>query len=159
MPKKSVKKSGSRAKPGKAKPAKTSRRIDKGVLISIIAFSIIILDQLSKYLVENVFHLKTVHNTGAAFGILQGMNASFVWFYIIVIGVLLFSYNSYPKSTFFYVMIGLLFGAIIGNMADRLIHGYVIDFIHSSFWPSFNIADSATVASILGLIYYYWRKE
>ncbi|MBI2665171.1 signal peptidase II [Candidatus Woesearchaeota archaeon] len=58
-----------------------------------------------------------------------------------------------------YLLYAVLLGGIIGNLIDRLVYGYVIDFLHFSFWPAFNIADTSISLSIIGLIYYYWKEK
>ena len=51
------------------------------------------------------------------------------------------------------ISLGLVMGGAIGNLIDRLYRGYVTDFIDVGFWPTFNIADSATV---VGTILFAW---
>ena len=54
--------------------------------------------------------------------------------------------------------IGLLLGGTIGNLIDRTLYGYVIDFIDFRFWPVFNIADSAVTISVIFLVFVLWKR-
>ena len=57
------------------------------------------------------------------------------------------------------VFFGLLIGGIIGNLIDRIMLGYVVDFIDFRIWPVFNLADSFVTISVIGLIFYLWKKK
>ena len=135
-----------------------------------IVLSVLILDQLTKrlfdsfYEVGNGFNILPFlsftlrHNTGAGFSLFEGKTAFLIVFSIIVIAVILINYKNIPKDISL-PSLALILGGSIGNLIDRLFHGYVIDFIELSFWPTFNVADSAiTIGGIL-IIYYIFRKE
>ncbi len=99
------------------------------------------------------------YNTGAAFSFLAGSGGWQRWFFLIlaiVISVILFTWlkrlKSHEKMTA--IALALILGGAIGNVIDRAILGYVIDFIQvwlgSYPWPAFNIADSAiSVGAVL----------
>lgn len=116
-------------------------------------------DQATKWLAENhlrdrdpisvipgFFDLAYVQNTGAAFGMFKNQNILFVSISIIALSVMawMFIKNSFTEA---WSRTGgvLLIPGIIGNLTDRLMHGYVIDFldfhISGNHWPAFNIAD------------------
>ena len=138
---------------------KKNPKSPKGVIIFLIALAVIILDQITKKLFEHGFlGIKAVYNTGAGFSILQGNNLGLLFFALMVLGALFYFYDRFPKSRFFYIMIGLAIGGIIGNCIDRIFLGHVIDFIDLGFWPVFNAADSAVVIGGIGAIIYYIRK-
>ncbi len=137
--------------------------------IFVIASIVFVLDQLSKLavkglqqpivLVPSFLQVTYIENTGSSFGMLQG------WSYflaaiglIIIIAVLLFS-RSLPKGVLVMVAIGLLVGGALGNTVDRLLLGYVVDFIDFGFWPAFNVADSAMSIGIVLLILLSFRKK
>lgn len=135
-----------------------------------IALLIIVLDQFSKTLilghfqlgdsrfVTSFFNVVRVHNTGAAFSFLAGASGWQRWFFV-VLGVvatvfITWMLRRHGHQTLFATALSLILGGAVGNVVDRLLHGYVVDFIqlHWGGWyfPSFNIADSAiTVGAIL----------
>ncbi len=130
------------------------------MLILCLSFLIALLDQVTKYLIRQklltgqyvvipgFFDLSYVQNTGAAWGIMQGLNNWLVILSVIMLGVLIIFRRSILQDTTVHrIAAGLMIGGIIGNLIDRVRLGYVIDFLHF-FWrdhhfPSFNVADSA----------------
>ena len=130
----------------------------------LITSLVVIVDRLAKYLVFNnllqgqsievipkFFHLTLVLNTGAAFGIFKNFTAFFVVSSLSVIALIgIYAWYCKLKDLFLSVVLGLILGGAIANLIDRLIFGYVIDFMDFRIWPVFNIADSSiTVGSIL----------
>lgn len=113
------------------------------------AFLAVILDQLSKYLFKSYFSV--TRNYGAAFGLFQG----YKWLFVIVAVIVVFLIYKYRNLN--NLALGLLLGGTIGNLVDRLVYGYVIDFINLGFWPSFNLADSFSTIGVFLLIYLHWR--
>lgn len=122
---------------------------------------VFILDQVSKYLIisnmepyesipviKNVFHLTYVNNTGAAFSMLKGKTLFFTVFTSVVILVLIYSMMKFPLDKRIRITFALIIGGGLGNLADRVRHGYVVDFIDFRVWPVFNIADCALVVGI-----------
>lgn len=144
----------------------------KNIIVFSTALSIVILDQLTKFLVRqnlelnnslpiisNVLHLTYITNTGSAFGLFKGFNAFFVLFLVIVVFTILYHLKKIKDSEkWLKFSVGLLLGGTIGNLIDRLLHGFVIDFIDFRIWPVFNIADSAVTVSIVFLIFLLWKK-
>lgn len=136
----------------------------------VIALLIIVLDQFTKVLilgdfklgdsryVTSFFNVVRVHNTGAAFSFLAGAAGWQRWFFVglglaatVFIGFML---KRHGHQTLFATALTLILGGALGNVIDRLLHGYVVDFIqvHFAGWyfPSFNVADSAiTVGAVL----------
>lgn len=115
-------------------------------------------DQLSKYLVtanlkdigtlpliEDVFHFTYVENRGAAFGMLADHRWVFMVLSVLGIAALIaWLVIEKPKSLWLKLAVSLIIGGGIGNMIDRVMLGYVIDFIDCRFinFYVFNIADS-----------------
>jgi len=136
-------------------------------LFILIAVIIVILDQIVKFLVQKFqpnldflfFHIVMSKNTGAGFGILQGQTILLSIISLIVTGLIIYYYPRFPKQTFPQILLALFLGGTIGNLIDRFFRGYVIDFIGTYFWPSFNIADSMISISAVGLIIYFIREE
>lgn len=138
-----------------------------------ISLPLFLLDQVTKLLVlnnfelgdqksiiPNFFNLVRVHNTGIAFGKFNTASNSNLIFSIVAIFALVFILflwrkNKFPGKINTYAII-LLVPGIMGNLVDRLWHGYVVDFldfyISNSHWPSFNVADSCICISA-GLLF------
>jgi len=106
------------------------------------------------------FRISPTYNTGASFGIFQGQNVLFAVINLAglaaILYFVLFRYRQLKilGQTPVIVSLGLISGGIIGNLTDRLTSGRVTDFIDFTFWPAFNVADSAIVlgAILLGFI-------
>jgi signal peptidase II len=141
-------------------------------LLLLLTLPLYILDQITKFLVlanipthvtieviPGFFNLVQVHNTGAAFGMLKDNN----WFFIGLASVALIAVAVMAKRGCFLdtptrLGAALLASGILGNLTDRLLHGYVVDFLDVilpwyGHWPAFNVADSCIcVAAFLFLI-------
>ena len=98
-------------------------------------------------LIPNVISIATNGgNSGAAWGILSGKTITLIIISALMI-VALFLYNHFVKnkSTFYCISFGFIIGGAVGNLIDRIVLGYVRDFIYLDFFPSFpvfNFADS-----------------
>jgi len=98
--------------------------------------------------------LTYVENRGAAFGVLQNQTAFFILVGLVVISVIVASYRYIPEPSWLLnVCLGLQMGGAVGNLIDRVHVGYVVDFIDLTFWPVFNVADSAICIGVAGLAY------
>lgn len=129
----------------------------KQYIIFITAFFVIVLDQLTKFFVQDMPFI--VRNTGAVFGILTSQTDMLIWISFLVIGGIFFYYDRIPENKLVMLSVGLLLGGTIGNLIDRIRLGYVIDFIDLKFWPSFNIADSAVSVGAVILIIYLMKNK
>jgi signal peptidase II len=125
--------------------------------------AVILFDQFTKTLilgnfglgdsstVTSFFNVVRVHNTGAAFSFLAGAAGWQRWFFIGLGAVaaifIVWMLRSHGAQRLFGWALSLILGGAVGNVIDRLLHGYVVDFIqvHYAGWyfPSFNVADSA----------------
>ncbi len=132
---------------------------------SCIVAITVMLDQISKFIIRSnmnygesipstgLFRITYVKNTGSAFGMLQDQTTWLILASIIAIVVLLFLYRGLnTNGTLIRIMISLQIGGAIGNLADRIRIGYVVDFIDIGLWPVFNIADSTITIGITGMI-------
>lgn len=129
-----------------------------------LSFIIVVLDQLSKYLCKTNlnyaeavqvfpgFDLLLVHNTGAAFSFLSEAGGWQRWFLVamstLISGVVLVWLLRLPKSQKLAALsLAFILGGALGNLYDRFVLGYVIDFISVYYenyrFATFNIADSA----------------
>lgn len=101
-----------------------------------------------------------VENTGAAFGMLQGNSPVLTVLAAAVVIVLAIAFRRLiAESVWLSAALGLQFGGAMGNIIDRLRHGFVVDFIDVSRWPTFNLADSAITVGVVILGYYLLRGE
>lgn len=116
----------------------------------IIALACILLDQIIKFIITRNFAY--TKNYGAAFGILQNKASLIIILTFFALGFLVY-YSTKVKSYGSYGL-GLVFGGLIGNLIDRLIYGYVVDYIKIGGWPAFNLADVFLVAGVTALIFY-----
>ena len=127
------------------------------VLIAVSA-AVIGLDQLTKWLTvvnleeyesfpvwQDVFHFTYVKNTGMAFGMLKDHRWVFMVFSTIaIIALIIYLFRFRPESRWMQISMAMIIGGGIGNMIDRILLGYVIDFIDVTLinFAVFNIADS-----------------
>lgn len=112
-----------------------------------------------------IFSFTYTTNTGAAFGLFPDLSLFFTFIAFVVIGVILFYHRHLPDGLgWVRLALGLQLGGALGNLADRLIRGHVVDFIDLNFWPLqnwpvFNLADSAIVVGVGLLALTMWREE
>ncbi len=153
---------------GKAKPSAV-----RGMLPWLsLALLLALLDQLTKVLilgafehghttaVTSYFNLVRVHNSGAAFSFLAGASGWQRWFFT-AIGVaatvfIVYLLRAHPGQKLFCFALACILGGAVGNVIDRLLHGYVVDFLdfHWGGWhfPAFNLADSAITLGAICII-------
>ena len=99
-------------------------------------------------------------NTGAAFGMFKTQTLILSLISIFVVGLILWYYPKLHKEkTIIHFFVGMLLGGTIGNGIDRIFRHFVIDFIGTTFWPMFNVADAAITLSVIGLIGYVGFEE
>ena len=155
-------------------PAEESRplfSITRHLITCQLAIIIFVSDQFTKYIVRELlpyrssfpeqgfFRFTHTHNTGSAFGVLQGQNSPLIFVAIIGITVLLIIYFTQPKpNKWLSLSIGLQIGGAVGNLVDRLHQGWVTDFLDVGPWPIFNIADSAIVIGLTLLCWIYMKS-
>lgn len=137
-----------------------------------LALAIVIADQLTKVLIldsyrlgdstyiTSFFNIVRAHNTGAAFSFLAGASGWQRWFFT-TIGLtaavfIIWLLRSHAGQKLFSFALACVLGGAIGNVVDRLLHGYVVDFVqvHWRGWyfPAFNVADSAITVGAACLI-------
>ena len=146
----------------------------------MLSFSVIIIDQITKYFaVEKLalhevksiyegFNLILIYNEGAAFSFLSDAGGWQRWFLIgvscvVCVFIVVWMYQSISKSKCLLAGLSLILGGALGNLWDRLSLGYVVDFIEvyykDLYWPAFNIADSAITIGAILLILDIFLKE
>lgn len=143
----------------------------------LIALFIILLDQVTKWLIvtkmylgesipiiDNFLYITSHRNRGAAWGILQGQ----MWFFylittIVIIGIIYYIQKAAKGKMLLGVSLAFMLGGAIGNFIDRVLRKEVVDFIHTYIFsynfPVFNIADSALVIGVILLMIQMLREE
>jgi signal peptidase II len=159
-----------------------SRSISPNILTGTIALIILILDQVSKGLViktmklgdekavlEGFFRFVYWGNTGAAWSVFSQRNG---WLAIFasaaLVALWIFRRHFEFHRTGGQIALGFLFGGIIGNLIDRVLHNHVVDFLRF-YWirrsgeeigfPAFNVADMAISTSVGILLLLTWQTE
>lgn len=141
------------------------------ILLGLTAL-ILVLDQVTKYkvhwsfrlgetipVIRGFFNFTYIRNTGAAFGILANADPSFrIPFFVIVpliaLGAIAYIFRKIPEGDLrLSTALSLVIGGAIGNLLDRLLLGYVIDFLdfhwrYRYHFPAFNVADMAICVGV-----------
>lgn len=139
---------------------------NKIIVLVVLSVAILALDLITKYVIcgmfaENegitaipyLFNIIVVHNEGAAWGILSGNQIG-----LIILSILLFAFlvwyfvKEKKKSWLLVISMAFIYGGCIGNLFDRIVFGYVRDFIQFAFWQSFPIFNFADVFLTVGVI-------
>ena len=104
--------------------------------------------------VEIMFGLELVNvrNKGVAFGLLSGGEALVLAFTIGTLAALTLYFLAHSEREGLWIAVGLLAGGAVGNLADRLRDGSVVDFLDPPLWPAFNLADVAIVSGVAVLV-------
>lgn len=137
-----------------------------------LAFILLLADQFTKILIVGYYHLGDstyvasffnvvrVHNTGAAFSFLAAAGGWQRWFFtaigVVAAAVIVWMIRSHPGQKLFCFAMACILSGALGNVIDRLLYGYVVDFLdfHWGGWhfPAFNVADSAITIGAACLI-------
>ena len=138
-----------------------------------LALILLIADQFTKVLilgyfqygdsttVTSFFNIVRAHNTGAAFSFLAGASGWQRWLFtgIGVVATLFIVYllRKHPGQKLFCFALACILGGAVGNVIDRVLYGYVVDFLQFHwqnrwYFPAFNIADMAITVGAIGLI-------
>ena len=144
-------------------------------MIIWLTLVVILLDMVSKYIIsrllivnesvmiiKNFFNITYVRNTGAAFSIFSGNTfLVMVISFMIIMGIILYISKNKPGNKIEKISYSLILGGAIGNFIDRIIYGYVRDFIEIDIfgwdYPIFNLADVFVVVGVILLVIATWR--
>jgi signal peptidase II len=133
--------------------------------VTVIVVVVLILDQVTKHaVIANIpvgtsqrflpaINLVHIHNSGVAFGFFAGGGAVVLVLTLSALAALVIYFLLRPTRPWLWLPTGLLVGGAIGNLIDRLAHGYVTDFVKLPAWPAFNISDMAITFGVLSLLY------
>ena len=149
--------------------------------VFLLSLPLYALDQWTKYLILNhvkpdkelkplFFQLVNYTNTGAAFGSFKDNNAFFIAISCLaLLIVLVLLVRKHEADAWRDVSLSLLLAGVLGNLTDRLVHGYVIDFLLFDFgtyapklfhpWPAFNVADSCISIAVVFFIIHSFVHE
>ena len=144
-----------------------------------LAFILILVDQFTKILiagayqlgestyVTSFFNVVRAHNKGAAFSFLADAGGWQRWFFtaigLVAVAIIVWMLRSHPGQKLFSFAMACILGGAIGNVIDRIVYGYVIDFLdfhwawlspmfYGGHFPAFNVADSAITVGAACLI-------
>ena len=144
-----------------------------------LAAIVILADQVTKTLiigsmqlgdmrvVTGFFSIVRAHNAGAAFSFLSDAGGWQRWFFVVLgfvaSGFIVWLMRGHPTQKLFCFAVSMILGGALGNVIDRLLHGYVVDFLQFRFafleplfrggyFPSFNLADSAITLGAICLV-------
>lgn len=138
-----------------------------------LALLLLIADQFTKVLilgyyrlgdstyVTSFFNIVRAHNTGAAFSFLAAASGWQRWLFtgigVVATLFILYLLRTHPGQKLFCFSLACILGGAVGNVIDRLLHGYVVDFLQVHwanrwYFPAFNVADAAITVGAVGLI-------
>ena len=137
-----------------------------------LAFLILVIDQITKVLILAYYHpgevtyltdflnIVRVHNRGAAFSFLAGADGWQRWFFVGIGAAatvfIIYLLRTHAGQRLFCFALTCIMGGAVGNVLDRLLHGYVVDMVdfHVGRWhfPAFNVADSAITLGVIFLL-------
>ena len=114
-------------------------------------------------IIDKFFYITYVRNTGAAWSILSGKQIFLILFSIIVIvGIIIYLIKKKEYTRLETISYSLVLSGAVGNLIDRILYGYVIDYLNFYIFnynfPVFNIADTCIVIGIM-LLFIDMRKE
>ena len=138
-----------------------------------LSVAVVALDQMSKQLADMLlgyhdpvavmpfFNLMLSYNTGAAFSFLSDAGGWQRWFFValavVAVSIIYVWLRRLPPTQMWLAAaLSLVLGGAVGNVVDRVLYGYVIDFIDVYYqqwhWPTFNVADSAITIGVIILL-------
>ena len=141
------------------------------IISAITVIILVILDQITKWqaltklkpikntvVIKGFLDFTFVENRGAAFGILSGRRIFFILLTVVVAAGILYSFYKLPKTREYnWLKCGLVLvlSGAIGNVIDRAVRGYVVDFLEVTFikWPVFNLADIYVVVGACFILF------
>lgn len=158
----------------------SKKRVNNGLIWCWLAIAVLLLDRYSKmWVVANLrfqepleilpfFNLTLAYNTGAAFSFLHSASGWQNWFlgglaFVVSAMIVVWLARSERKAVWNNLAYCLILGGALGNAWDRMLYGYVIDFLsfHLGGWhfAIFNLADSAIcVGAFMLIVNWIWEK-
>ena len=136
----------------------------KKIILAVVSIAIIMLDQISKLIMidkninilPQVLSFSYTQNTGVAFGLISNNIIFVIIFNIVILGIIIKFLKENNESIDYTVLVSLILilSGGIGNLIDRILRGYVVDFIKFDFinFPIFNVADISITLGIFILV-------
>ena len=115
-------------------------------------------------IIGDFLKLQLIYNTGAAFSLATSQGILLAGFAMTAAAGIVY-FATRIDSSKWAIALGLILGGIFGNLTDRIfrspggLQGPVVDWISFSFWPTFNIADSAVVIGVSTIVWLIWSKK
>lgn len=144
--------------------------VKNGIFISGITIFVVVLDQLTKIIIDRTielnhgvikvlpfFNLINIRNKGAAFGLFAGMGNVFFYIVSLIAISILIAYLTKVENSVERISLSMILGGAVGNLIDRAVRGSVVDFLDFFLpdckevwchWPAFNVADIALTVGI-----------
>lgn len=130
---------------------------------------LIVLDQLAKFfayknrpnfdLIGNFLRIHYIENTGTIFGLFENSNLIFLVLAIILcIAVIFYMKKNIERKSMKSKVFGLILAGGIGNIIDRIVRGFVVDFISLKWVGIFNLADSYIVIGVILIAFLEWKE-
>ena len=137
----------------------------------IFVILLTVLDQFTKYLavvnlkdkpaipiIQDVFELQYLENRGSAFGMMQNQRVFFIIITIVIVAAFIWLFTRIPNTRRMIpmnILCTLIIAGAVGNFIDRLLHGYVVDFLYFKLidFPIFNVADIYVTTAAVALNY------
>lgn len=138
----------------------------------LLTLGVLVLDHVTKWFARNeldperaievmpgYLRISYVSNTGVAFGLFRDLDSPWKPYVlaamaiVAVVVILLYSFRTPSSRLLLQSALAVILGGILGNFVDRILQGYVVDFIEfhirdNFYWPTFNVADSAITVGI-----------
>ena len=136
----------------------------KKIILAVVSILIIMLDQISKLImidkniniIPQILSFSYTQNTGVAFGLISNNIIFVIIFNIVILGIIIKFLKENNESIDYTVLVSLILilSGGIGNLIDRILKGYVVDFIKFDFinFPIFNVADISITLGIFILV-------
>ncbi|MCM8773243.1 MAG: signal peptidase II [Candidatus Omnitrophica bacterium] len=141
-------------------------------MICLVAITIFLTDFLIKAyfknhfayqsipIIKNILHITVVFNKGAAFGILRDYSSFLIYFTLIFIIILILNIRAnHRRDKLDNILLGLILGGALSNFCDRIIYGFVVDYIDIRIWPVFNLSDMSISIGTLVFILRTFKKD
>ncbi|HXE45760.1 MAG TPA: signal peptidase II [Conexibacter sp.] len=145
-------------------PTATRAHAARWALAGLVVVVVLLVDQGTKALVRSSISLAerhavigplsfvNVHNRGVAFGFLGKGGVLVLIVTLSALALLVVYFARHAERPLLWLPTGLVLGGALGNLVDRVHHGYVTDFIHVPHWPAFNVADMCITCGVVALV-------